>query len=144
MTGAAYSGTGDDADRAVLGSSREHPEQFAEIYRRHFPGIYRYVAGRLGPDTADDLAAETFLTAFRRRAAFDPDRGLVRAWLFGIATNLVAQHGRAETRRYRALARSAGPAAASHDDEGRIADRLTAAGLRPAQRRAGRARRRRS
>jgi Sigma-70 region 2 len=31
------------------------------------------------PDEADDLTAETFIEAFRRRAAFDPARGSVPA-----------------------------------------------------------------
>jgi DNA-directed RNA polymerase specialized sigma24 family protein len=57
---------------------------------RHFASVYRYVAGRLGPDVADDLAAETFLAAFRRRVTLDPTRGAVRPWLYGIATNLGA------------------------------------------------------
>lgn len=53
------------------------------------------------PDTAPTDAE--LLAAFRSRAAFDPSRGSVRPWLFGIATNLVARHRRTETRRYRAL-----------------------------------------
>jgi hypothetical protein len=36
------------------------PEAFGELYAKHFAAVYRYVAGRLGPDAADDLAAETF------------------------------------------------------------------------------------
>jgi RNA polymerase sigma factor (sigma-70 family) len=93
-------------DAAVLSRSMSEPDKFAEIYDRHFGGVYQYVAGRLGRDVADDLAAETFLVAFRKRHRFDPDRGSVRPWLFGIATTLVGQHRREETRRYRALARA--------------------------------------
>jgi RNA polymerase sigma-70 factor (ECF subfamily) len=93
-------------DAAVLAGSLRQPEWFGQIYDRHFPGIYRYIESRLGSDAADDLTAETFIDAFRRRASFDPARGAVRPWLFGIATRLVAQHRRAEARRYRALART--------------------------------------
>jgi len=117
-------------DAGLLDQSLRQPERFAVIYSRYFGEIYRYVAGRLGAGAAEDLAAETFLIAFKRRAAFDPARGSIRPWLYGIATNLVSQHQRAETRRYRSLWRSAsGPA---HDDgqEDRIADRLTAVALR--------------
>jgi RNA polymerase sigma factor (sigma-70 family) len=89
------------------------------------------VAGRLGPDVADDLAAETFLVAFRRRERFDPARGAVRSWLYGIATNLVGQHRRAEARRYRALAKVAEvPPAASESEGERIAQRVSARTLR--------------
>jgi hypothetical protein len=66
---------------------------------------------------ADDIAADTFVIALRKHADFDPGRGPVRAWLYGIATNLVAQHRRAERRRYQALARAgAQELMAGHDD----------------------------
>jgi RNA polymerase sigma factor (sigma-70 family) len=80
-------------------------EQFTEVHDRHFAAIYRYVAGRLGAQAAEDVAAETFLIAYDRRKTFDAARGDVRAWLFGIATNLVSRHRRKEARHYRALAR---------------------------------------
>ena len=124
------------SDEQVLARSLGQPEAFGELYGRHFAAVYRYVAGRLGPDAADDLAAETFLTAFRHRARFDPARGTVRPWLFGLATNLVAQHRRAESRWYAALARvGADPLSAPAtrpSDEDRIADRVAAAQARPA------------
>lgn len=47
------------SDDVVVALSRREPERFAEIYQRYFSEIYRYVAGRLGRDIADDLAAET-------------------------------------------------------------------------------------
>jgi Sigma-70 region 2 len=104
-------------DAAVLAESLRQPEWFGRIYDRHFPDIYRYIASRLGPDDAGDLTADTFIDAFRRRASFDSSRGAVRPWLFGIATRLVAQHRRAEARRYRALARTpAEPDPGGHDD----------------------------
>ena len=81
------------------------PELFTEVHDRYFGVIYRYVAGRLGAQAAEDVAAEVFLVAFDRRKTFDPERGDLRVWLFGIATNLVAQHRRKEARHYRALAR---------------------------------------
>src|ERR1700722_7127264 len=113
------------SDEAVLAESLSCPERFGELYSRYFAEGYRYMAGRLGPDSADDLAAETFLAAFRRRGTFDPNLGAVRPWLYGIATNLIARHRRTESRRYAALARiGADPAAASEED--RIAERLTA------------------
>ncbi|MEV6874989.1 sigma-70 family RNA polymerase sigma factor [Amycolatopsis sp. NPDC051128] len=80
-------------------------ESFTEVHDRHFAAIYRYVAGRLGAQAAEDVAAETFLVAFDRRKTFDATRGDPRAWLFGIATNLVSRHRRKEARHYRALSR---------------------------------------
>lgn len=117
----------DPDDAAVLARSVRDPDQFAAIYDRYFGEVYRYVAGRLGRDVADDLAAETFLIAFRKRDRFDPAVGRVRPWLYGIATILVGQHRRKETRRYRALARAGRrvlDSVESHDE--RIADAMTA------------------
>lgn len=114
-------------DAVVLARSVREPDRFAAIYDRYFGEVYRYVAGRLGRDVADDLAAETFLVAFRKRDRFDPARGNVRPWLYGIATTLVGQHRRKETRRYRALARArrrALDSAESHAD--RVAYAVTA------------------
>ncbi len=50
--------------------------------------------------------AETFLIAFERRRSFDGPAEAVRPWLFGIATNLLRRHHRAEARMLRALARN--------------------------------------
>ena len=103
-------------DAGLVARFREDPEQFTAVYDRYFRDIYRYVAGRLDVQTADDITAETFLVAFGRRDRFDPGRGSLRAWLFGIATNLVARHRRKEARHYRALARTVpDPAADSHE-----------------------------
>ncbi|MFF0248006.1 sigma factor [Streptosporangium sandarakinum] len=125
-------------DTALIEQSRHRPESFATLYDRHFGDIYRYVAARIGPQAADDLASETFLVAFRKRDGFDPERGAVRRWLYGIATNLLADHRRSETRRLEALARVpvASPAESEHAD--RVAARVTAAGERTAERLRGR------
>ncbi|MGH2946570.1 MAG: RNA polymerase sigma factor [Solirubrobacteraceae bacterium] len=114
-------------DAAVLARSVRDPDRFAAIYDRYFGEVYRYVAGRLGRGIADDLAAETFLVAFRKRDRFNPARGSVRPWPYGIATTLVGQHRREESRRYRALARAGRRVldpVESHDD--RVADAVTA------------------
>ena len=117
----------DDA-REVACSLRE-PERFGIIFDRYFAEIHQYIARRLGSDAADDIAAETFLTAFRKRRRFDADRGIVRAWLYGIATNDMSRYQRRELRAGRAMARTGVPP----PDEGhadRVADRVTAAAAR--------------
>ncbi|MFB9832851.1 RNA polymerase sigma factor [Actinoallomurus acaciae] len=103
---------------------------FAALYDQHFHDIYRYVAGRLGRHVADDIAADTFLIALRRRESFDASRGDVRPWLFGIATRLVAEHRRKETRHYRALGRLRRDEAAE-GHEGQVVDWVTAQSLQP-------------
>jgi hypothetical protein len=96
-----------DADDAtVIRLSRREPEQFTVLFRRHAPHIQRYVMRRLGQDAADDIVAETFLLAFRQRDSYDQTRADARPWLYGIATNLIGRHCRAETKMYRAPART--------------------------------------
>jgi RNA polymerase sigma factor (sigma-70 family) len=105
-------------DATVIQLSRHEPECFTELFRRHAPHIRRYVAHRLGQDAADDIVAETFLLAFRQRDSYDHSRADARPWLYGIATNLVGRHRRAEIRMYRALARTGtDPVMASFTDD---------------------------
>jgi len=78
------------------------PEGFGALYARHAPAIHRYAAQRLGDAVADDVVAETFLIAFRGRARYDSARRAAVPWLYGIASNVIAKHHRAETRMYRA------------------------------------------
>ncbi|MBB4914874.1 RNA polymerase sigma factor [Streptosporangium saharense] len=94
------------ADSAVIARSRQEPEVFAEIFRRHAPEIKRFVIRRLGLDDAEDVVAETFLTAFRQRGRYDLARHSALPWLYGIATNLVGRHKRTEARQLNLLART--------------------------------------
>ncbi|MEV4070964.1 RNA polymerase sigma factor [Nonomuraea fuscirosea] len=103
---------------------------FEAAFDAHFGEIHAYVAQRVGPDHAEDIVAETFLTAFRKRAQYDPSRAGVRAWLYGIATNLVGKHRRLEARTLRALARCA-PDTDAPGHEETVAVRVSAQSLRP-------------
>ncbi|GAA3236954.1 RNA polymerase sigma factor [Actinocorallia longicatena] len=117
-------------DAQLVAGFREDPGRFTEVYDRYFHDVHRYVAGRLDVQEADDLAAETFLTAFRLRDRFDPARGGLRPWLFGIATHLVARHRRKETRHYRALART-GVAPPEDGHENRVVAAVAAGAAYP-------------
>ena len=118
-------------DAAVIEASRTEPDRFASLFDRHAPHIHRYLARRVGPQAADDLVAETFLVAFRKRADYDPRFRDARPWLYGIATNLVGQHRRQEVRQFR-LRLSAGPAPIQNDDAERTVVNLTAQSVRAA------------
>jgi DNA-directed RNA polymerase specialized sigma24 family protein len=48
--------------------------------------------------------AETFVIAFRRRGFCDRSRPDARPWLYGITTNLIGQHRKAEARTRRTIA----------------------------------------
>ena len=75
------------------------------LYRAHFDAIYRFASCRVGRDVALDVAAETFHQALRSLDRLDPERD-ARAWLFGIATNVLRHHRRSEVRRLRAYERA--------------------------------------
>src|SRR3954453_12272445 len=70
------------ADAADLAGS---PQRFHAVVDRHFDAVAAYLARRVGPDTAEDLAQEVFVTAFRKRHRFDASFGSARPWLLGIA-----------------------------------------------------------
>lgn len=112
-----------------IGRSMDAPEVFAVVFDRHFHEIHGYVARRLGTSAADDIAADTFLIAYRKRDSYDATAGSVRAWLYGIATRQISRHRRDEMRTYRAMRRAAGsPLAEEHaaDNTELVADRVTA------------------
>ncbi|WP_214408810.1 RNA polymerase sigma factor [Sphaerisporangium fuscum] len=94
----------DDAE--VIARSRHEPEEFAALFTRHASALKRYVVRRLGIEPAEDIVAETFVVAFRRRASYDLAYGDARPWLYGIATNLIGRHRRDEINQYRALSRT--------------------------------------
>jgi RNA polymerase sigma-70 factor (ECF subfamily) len=74
-------------------------EAFAQLVGIHQAAVrwclVRYVRD---PATADDLAQEVFLAAYRNLATCRAPANL-RGWLLGIARNLAMQHVRAEARR---------------------------------------------
>ena len=114
-----------DDDAVLIERSRHDPEAFAGLYDRHAAPLHRYAARRLGASAADDIVADTFLDAFRKRRRYDPAARDARPWLYGIAANLIGKHSRAEVRMLRAYARTgADPVLAdAHIDEadGRLA-----------------------
>lgn len=82
------------------------PAQFEAWFRLYGRDLFAYVACRVGPGPAEDVVAQTFSEAWKHLDRFDPTRGTARSWLFGIATNLVHRHRRAEARRLAAYARA--------------------------------------
>jgi RNA polymerase sigma factor (sigma-70 family) len=117
------------SDAVLIERSWREPDRFAEVFDRYYAAIHGYVARRLGRGLADDVASETFLIAFDRRRRYDVEQPDARPWLYGIASNLVARHRRAEVRRYRALSRAAVERTDDGDAE-RVAGRLDAEALR--------------
>ncbi len=67
---------------------------FSVVYREEFPFVVNSLR-RLGvhPSDLEDLTHDVFMTALRRREAYDPARP-IRPWLFGIAFRLAADFKR--------------------------------------------------
>lgn len=64
--------------------------RFTELYRRHSPKIFRFALHMSGSETvAEEATQETFLMLIRQPAMFDPERGSIEAFLFGVARNQV-------------------------------------------------------
>ena len=112
-------------DSEIIRRSRDSPAVFGELYDRHASAIYRYAARRAGEFAADDVTSETFLVAWEHLETYDTGRDDARPWLFGIATNLLRQHHRAEAKVLKTAARSATREAAA-DDSDRIAAEVDA------------------
>ncbi len=84
-TGSLCSSAGVSADGAVA--------EFEVVYRANVAGVSAFFARRCSePQAVADLTSETFVQAVASLGTFDPQRGSARAWLFGIARRVYAQH----------------------------------------------------
>ncbi|WP_051265770.1 RNA polymerase sigma factor [Nakamurella lactea] len=113
--------TADEDDRAA----------FAAVYRRHSSQVFTHFLQRgVVRADAEDLTAEVFAIAWRRRSVIEPHptAGLL-PWLLGTANNLIKDSRRSIIRARRALARVELPGdvpdiaeelAASAEDRARI------------------------
>jgi RNA polymerase sigma-70 factor (ECF subfamily) len=75
-------------------------ETFEELYRRALPRVYAYVATMLRDrSAAEEVTAQAFERAYRKRRTFKPERGSADAWVFGIARNAALDELRRHKRR---------------------------------------------
>jgi RNA polymerase sigma-70 factor (ECF subfamily) len=89
-------------------------ERFDRLFEAHFDAVRAY-AWRRDPATADDVAAETFLVAWRRLEDIPADS---LPWLIGVARNIRLNVLRGQRRRAALDARLAGtatPAPVEHE-----------------------------
>ena len=69
------------------------------LFRTYHATLVRYLTRRLGDrDWADEVAQETFIRALRQETIVNE-----RAWLFAVATNLVRDEARKDSRRRKHL-----------------------------------------
>ncbi len=76
----------------------EQIQAISRLYERHAPAVHRYALRRSDPDTAEEVTAQVFLVAWRRREAL-PKEPL--PWLYGVARRALADQRRGASRRVR-------------------------------------------
>ena len=72
-------------------------EALSVLYRRRQGGIYRFALQMSGSKSiAEDVTQEVFLFLMREGQVFDPSKGALSAFLFGVARNYVLRRLRTE------------------------------------------------
>jgi len=80
-----------ESDHQLLERLRAGQEQaFVALYHRRQPALYRFALQMSGSAAvAEDITQEVFLALLREECGYDPDRGSLIAYLFGIARKLL-------------------------------------------------------
>jgi RNA polymerase sigma factor (sigma-70 family) len=93
------------AARASAAVDTYRRARFRAVYDAHYHRVLGYVLRRTAsPEDAEDVVAETFLTAWRRLEQLPLGSG-TRPWLYGVARRSLANHHRGELRRERLTGR---------------------------------------
>lgn len=99
ITEANARSTGDDTREPALIARAQQgdTDAFGQLYEMHHEATAAFVRQRLGNhrQRAEDITAEVFLRAFRKLDTFTWKGKSLRAWLFTIARNMVADHYKA-------------------------------------------------
>jgi RNA polymerase sigma-70 factor (ECF subfamily) len=130
----------DPVSGAFTATSESPSEAFEALYRRSFGRVYGYVATLLRDRAAaEEVTAQAFERAFRKRRTFRASRGTQEAWLFGIARNAALDELRRRKRRAALEAEpadvdTAGPGEQAEDALRREVVRAAMARLEPRER----------
>src|SRR3712207_3676622 len=90
---------------------------FERLYEAEAQRLFGFLAYRTGDRAlAEDLLADTFERALRKRRTFDRRKASERTWLYTIALNLLRDHARRRGAEARALERGPGPPGVAGDD----------------------------
>jgi len=78
----------------VARAAKGETESFQTLFEEHHGAMFRFAYCLINDvDAAEDIAQECFVQLMRR-PAFDPERGSLRQYLYGITRNLIRQHQR--------------------------------------------------
>lgn len=81
----------DQTDEQLLAQALDGNEDaFTALYRRRQGPVYRFALHMSGsPQVAEEVTQEVFLFLLQRGRDFDPSRGVLGSYLFGVARNYV-------------------------------------------------------
>lgn len=73
---------------------------FEAVYREHHDFVWRSLRGMgLSEASVDDATQEVFLVLHRRLGEFDPERGALRGWIYGVARMTARKYRRSHAQR---------------------------------------------
>src|SRR5712692_10486828 len=82
-------------ERRLIEAAQSDPARFADVYENYFELVYAYVARRVRHrDETEDLTAEVFRKALANLPRFKWRGAPFAAWLFRIASNLIADRAK--------------------------------------------------
>ena len=80
-------------DELLLRMQSGDEDAFLALYRRRQAGLFRFALHMSGSmPVAEDVTQDVFLALLREDCGYDPDRGTLSGYLFGIARKLVLRH----------------------------------------------------
>jgi RNA polymerase sigma-70 factor (ECF subfamily) len=84
-----------ERERLLIEAAQKDPRRFAELYEMNFERVYAFIARRVQDRTeAEDLTSEVFQHALANLSKFEWRGVPFAVWLYRIAANTVADHGR--------------------------------------------------
>jgi RNA polymerase sigma-70 factor (ECF subfamily) len=88
--------------------SGDELQAVTRLYERYAEAVHRYALRRSDRETAEEITAQVFMVAWRRRSALPEDP---LPWLYGVARRALAEQRRGAARRKRLRERLRGEAA---------------------------------
>ena len=109
----------------VEAAQDRNKDWFTDLYHDNYRMLLAYARRRVDEQTADEVVAESFLVAWRRR--HEVPEGYERAWLFGVTRNTILTAARSARRlsKLRSKMRSTTPPSWT-DNPSEVTDRTSA------------------
>jgi RNA polymerase sigma-70 factor (ECF subfamily) len=84
-----------EQERLLIEAAQKDPRRFGELYETNFGRVYAFIARRVHNRTeAEDLTSEVFQHALANLSRFEWRGVPFAVWLYRIAANTIADHGR--------------------------------------------------